>query len=83
VSEAQQNQALVQVFLKVRMQGKDVVAVGEELEEVMKYATGLKLPHELNSQLLPAASGDCPNGSYTLPTRKVGQVMCGSNTYDR
>ena len=81
--EAQQNQALAQVYLKVRMQGKDVSAVGAELDEVMKYATGQKPLHELNGQPMPAAKGDCPHGGCTLQMRKAGQVMCGNSTYDR
>jgi hypothetical protein len=81
--EAQQNQALAQVYLKVRMQGKDVSAVGAELDEVMKYATGQKPLHELNGQPMPAAKGDCPHGACTLQMRKAGQVMCGNSTYDR
>jgi hypothetical protein len=81
--EAQQNQALAQIYLKVRMQGKDIGAVGAELDEVMKYATGEKPLHELNGQPMPAAKGDCPHGTCKAQMRKVGQVMCGSNTYDR
>ena len=54
MSEAQQNQALAQVYLKVRMQGKGVGAVGAELDELMKYATGQKPLHELNGQPMPA-----------------------------
>ena len=83
MSEAQQNQALAQVYLKVRMQGKGVGAVGAELDELMKYATGQKPLHELNGQPMAPAKGDCPHGGCTLQMRKLGQVMCGSSTYDR
>jgi hypothetical protein len=83
MSEAQQNQALAQVYLKVRMQGKGVGAVGAELDELMKYATGQKPLHELNGQPMAPAKGDCPHGGCALQMRKLGQVMCGSSTYDR
>ena len=83
MSEAQQNQALAQIYLKVRMQGKDMGAVGAELDEVMKYATGEKPLHELNGQPMPAAKGECPHGGCKAQMRKSGQVMCGSSTYDR
>jgi hypothetical protein len=29
------------------------------------------------------AKGDCPHGGCALQMRKLGQVMCGSSTYDR
>jgi hypothetical protein len=83
MNESQQNQALAQIYLKVRMQGKGVDAVGAELDEVMKYATGQKPLHELNGQPTPTAKGDCPHGGCSLQMRKAGQVMCGSSKYDR
>jgi hypothetical protein len=65
------------------MQGKGVGSVGAELDELMKYATGQKPLHELNGQPMAPAKGDCPHGGCTLQMRKLGQVMCGSSTYDR
>lgn len=84
MSAAQQNVALAQVYLSVRMQGKGVDQVEKELDRALEYATGKRPLHELN---VPESQRErnkaCPHGRCTGTITLQGRVTFGGRNYDQ
>lgn len=84
MNASQQNEALAEVYLSVRMQGKGVDQVEKELDRALEYATGKRPLHELN---VPESQRDrnkaCPHGRCPGTITLQGRVMFGGKNYDQ
>lgn len=84
MSASKQNEALAEVYLSVRMQGKGVDQVEKELDRALEYATGKRPLHELN---VPESERErnkaCPHDRCTGTIRLQGRVMFGGKNYDQ
>jgi hypothetical protein len=84
VQPAKQAEALADLYVAARLEGKGADAVEGKIDEMMKYATGKKPLHELN---VPESERNrrktCPHGRCTESMELQGRVSSGAKSYDQ